>query len=146
MLCFISIFPIAWFFGPSLIITKHISIFALCCAKFFLSVLRVAESIFPKMILHVHIHVHMHIHICFSFIVTGMPPLIFGVDGPSPWTLTGIIGSRAMEYRGIDSICDFWDYIMKEIQLLPGSTSLALTFETQTLYCEEALTTWRDQI
>ena len=43
-----------------------------------------------------------------------------------------------MEYSGIDSICD---YIMKEIQLLPGSTSLALTFETQTPYCEEALTT-----
>lgn len=100
--------------------------FALCCGKFFLSLFRVADSIFPKMILHVHTYAHTHIHICSSFIVTGIPPLIFGVDIPSPWTLTGIIGSWAMEYSGIDSVCDFWDYIMKEIQLPPGSPSLAL--------------------
>lgn len=51
-----------------------------------------------------------------------------------------------MEYSRIDAICDFWGYIRKETELLPGSPSLALIFRTWPLYCEEALTTWRDQV
>lgn len=79
----------------------------------------------------IHVPIHIHTSMCLSFIVIGIPTLLSGVDAPSLGisTRSVMVLTSGAQWNPCD-LRDFQGKVTKR-QLLPGSSSLALSFGTQ---------------